>query len=175
MHSRMPTRRRTAFAHALIFTTAVLLSGCGFHLRGSGGEANLPFQTMYLGLPESSPLGIELKRNIRAGGTRIVADAKDADAIIEVLSENREEGNYSLNSQGRIREYTLYYKVTVRVKGKADKELLPATEIVLKRDISFNESQVLAKDAEKALLYRDMQADLVQQVIRRMAVLKPAT
>lgn len=151
------------------------LSGCGFQLRGSNGEANLPFKTLYLGVPESSPLGSELKRNIRAnGGTQIVADAKAADASLDLMSETREKVVQSLNSQGRIRQYTLYYRVTFRVKGKNDADLLPPTQIVLKRDISFNESQVLAKEAEDALLYRDMQSDLVQQILRRLAAIKPA-
>lgn len=176
----MPLHRR-AFISAvsqMIFGAALLatlsLSGCGFQLRGSNGEANLPFKTLYLGISESSPLGSELKRNIRAnGGTQIVTDAKDADARLDVQSETREKVIQSLNSQGRIRQYTLYYRVTFQVKGKGEVTLLPPTPIVLKRDISFNESQVLAKEAEDALLYRDMQTDLVQQILRRLAAIKP--
>ena len=152
-----------------------VLSGCGFHLRGSRGEANLPFRTLYLAVAESSPLGFELKRNIRAnGGSEIVSDAARADARLEVLSETRDKVIQSLNSQGRIRQYSLFYKLVFRVWGKNDVELLAPTEIILKRDISFNESQVLAKEAEEALLYRDMQTDLVQQILRRLAAIKPA-
>ena len=151
------------------------LSACGFHLRGSQGEANLPFKTLYLDVAESSPLGIELKRTIRAnGGTEIVSDAKSAEARLEVTREVREKVIQSLNSQGRIRQYTLFYKLVFRVRSSTDAELLAPTEIVLKRDISFNESQVLAKEAEEALLYRDMQTDLVQQILRRLAAIKPA-
>ena len=39
---------------------------------------------------------------------------------------------------------------------------------MLKRDISFNDAEVLAKEAEEALLYRDMQLDAVQQLVRRL-------
>ncbi|MBC7416423.1 MAG: hypothetical protein H7327_15985 [Herminiimonas sp.] len=169
----MPITRRAFVFLAIVGTLG--LSGCGFHLRGSNGEANLPFKTLYLGISESSPLGSELKRNIRAnGGTQIVTDVKDADARLEIMSETREKVVQSLNSQGRIRQYTLFYRVTFRVKGNGDTDLLPPTPIVLKRDISFNESQVLAKEAEDALLYRDMQTDLVQQILRRLAAIKPA-
>lgn len=177
----MPISRRaftTTTSRALVGAALVLtfgLSGCGFQLRGSNGEANLPFKTLYLGVPEASPLGAELKRNIRAnGGTQIVTDPKGADARLEIMSETREKVIQSLNSQGRIRQYTLFYRVTFRVKGRTDVDLLPPTPIVLKRDLSFNESQVLAKEAEDALLYRDMQTDLVQQIVRRLAAIKPA-
>ena len=148
------------------------LSGCGFHLRGSSG-VNLPFRTLYLGVAQTSPLGVELKRNIDAtGDTSVVTDAKGADARLMILSELRDRQIQSLNSAGRIREYTLFYRLSFQVLSKTDAVLLPPTEIVLKRDISFNESQVLAKEAEEGILYRDMQSDLVQQILRRLAAIK---
>lgn len=150
------------------------LSGCGFKLRGTTGEANLPFKTMFIAVSPGSPLGVELKRNIRAiGGTEIVALPEDAEARLEVLSEVRDRVIQSLNSQGRIRQYTLLYRFSFRVLGKNETILLAPTQIDLKRDISFNESQVLAKESEETLLYRDMQSDLVQQILRRLAAIKP--
>lgn len=158
---------------ALALTTALMLSACGFQLRGANGKAALPFRTIYLGIPDSSPLGIELRRNIRASGdTTIVTNPKEAEAIIEVLQESRDKATLTLNTQGRVREYSLYYKLRFRVKDNKDKELLAPTEITLKRDLSFNESQIIAKEKEEEMLYRDMQSDLVQQILRRLAVLK---
>lgn len=160
--------------HASILAAAVLLSACGFQLRGSNNQAGLPFKTIFLGFPASSLLGTELKRNIRASGdTAIAVDPKTAQVILEVLSETREKQVLSLNSQGRVREYTLFYKLRFRVKDSKEAELLVPTEIVLKRDISFNEAQVLAKEKEEELLYRDMQSDLVQQILRRLSAIKP--
>ena len=165
--------RRQFLTAAVAAGTLLALAGCGFHLRGSNGEADLPFKTMLVNFPDTSPLGAELKRNIRANGTAIVTDPKLADAIFEMQSESRDKVILSLNSQGRVREYTLYYKLRFRVKDNQDKELLAPVDIVLKRDISFNESQVLAKEAEEGLLYRDMQSDMVQQILRRLVALKP--
>lgn len=156
------------------FVFMLMLTSCGFHLRGAGDSLNLPFSTIYLGFPSSSPLGNELKRNIQAyGGTKVLSDPKAAQAIVEILSETKDKTILSLNTQGRVREYTLTYALRFRVKDKQAKELLGPTEIVLKRSISFNENQVLAKEEEEAFLYRDMQTDLVQQLMRRLAVLKP--
>jgi LPS-assembly lipoprotein len=172
MHS---IKRRALLALLPGIAAAAMLSACGFQLRGSDNSTNLPFKTIYLGFPDNSPLGTELRRYIRAdGGTRVVGDAKEAQAIVEDLSETREEAILSLNSQGRIRELALFYRFKFRVKAPDGKEILAPTEIVLKRNMSFNESEVLAKESEKALLYRDMQSDLVQQILRRLAVLKPA-
>ena len=155
----------------------VLLSACGFHLRGSNGSFMLPFATMYIGLPDTSPLAIGLKRYIRAIGSTEVVNTKDgADAVLEVLSDperNRTKTILSLNSNGRVQEYQLGYSINFRVLDKAGNQLLAPTTISLVRPITFNESQVLAKETEEAALYRDMRNDLVQQIMRRLAAIKP--
>ncbi len=102
-----------------------------------------------------------------------MSDPKAAQAIVDVLAETKDKSILSLNSQGRVREYTLTYALRFRVKDNQAKELLEPTEIVLKRSISFNENQALAKEEEETFLYRDMQTDLVQQLMRRLAALKP--
>ena len=151
------------------------LSACGFALRGSGGTYNMPFKSIYLGFPDTSSLGTELRRNLR-GGDRVdvVTDISKAQARFEVVSENRSKSILSLNAQGRVREYLLNYTLVFRVLDSKGDELVEATEISLKRPLTFNETQVLAKESEEAMLYRDMQADLVQQIMRRLAAVKPA-
>ena len=161
---------------AAVLAVALTVSACGFHLRGDSGHYTLPFPTMYIGLPESSPLAIDLKRNIRAnGGTTIVNSPKDADGVIEVISDpekTRTKSILSLNSNGRVRQYLLSYNIVFRVLDKQGKELLGSTQILLTRPIDFNETQLLAKEQEEILLYKDMQTDLVQQMMRRIAAIK---
>lgn len=169
----MRIARRTALHWTLAASAASLLGGCGFHLRGSS-ETTLPFKTIYLGFPDNSPLGTQLRRYIEGGGTTVVKTPQEAEAIFDVLSEGRDKMILSLNSQGRVREYSLYYRFSFRVRDNGGKIFLAPTQIVLKRDISFNESQVLSKESEEASLYRDMQTDLVQQILRRLAVIKTA-
>jgi LPS-assembly lipoprotein len=153
---------------------AALLAGCGFKLRGSNGSYNMPFHSIYVGFPDTSPLGTELKRNLRAADSVVIAGTPDeADARIEVVSESRGRQILSLNNLGRVREYLLTYTLTFRVLDKQGGQLLAPTEITLKRNLAFNEQEVLAKEAEANLLYRDMQGDLVQQIIRRLAAIKP--
>ncbi|APA66605.1 LPS-assembly lipoprotein LptE [Janthinobacterium sp. 1_2014MBL_MicDiv] len=166
-----------AWRAMLAIALTMLLSACGFHLRGSNGSFMLPFATMNIGLPETSPLAIDLKRYIRAIGSTEVVDTRDgADAFLEVLSDperNRTKTILSLNSNGRVREYQLGYAINFRVLDKAGNQLLGPTVISLVRPITFNESQVLAKETEAAQLYRDMRNDMVQQIMRRLAAIKP--
>ncbi len=151
---------------ALLLTA--ILASCGFHPRG---QLSLPFSTVHVA--SASAFALELKRAIAAGTqSQVVDDPKSAQATLHVLSELREKQILSVNAAGRVREFQLRYRVSVRLTDAASKELLPASEIVLKRDFTFNDTQVLAKESEEALLYRDMQSDAVQQVMRRLSAVR---
>lgn len=159
---------------AVVLLMLAVLSGCGFRLRGAA-DTKLPVKSIFLGLPSNSPLEVAMARSILAsGGTEIVTDPKKAEAVLEVIQpEKRDRVVLSLNGQGQVVEYTLYYRFTFRVRDNQDRELIPATALTLKRDLSFNAALALAKEAEADALYRDMQADLAQQVLRRLASMKP--
>jgi LPS-assembly lipoprotein len=156
---------------------AVLLSACGFHLRGTNGSFMLPFATMHISLPDSSPLAIDLKRYIRAIGSTEIVDTKDAaDAEFEVISDpekNRTKTILTLSSTGQVSQYQLGYSIVFRVTDKAGNQLLGPTTINLVRPVNFNSAQLLAQETAEAGLYRDMRNDLVQQIMRRLAAIKP--
>lgn len=149
------------------------LSACGFQLRGA---AHLPFTTIYLSGAENSTLTNELRRTLRASSdVNFVKTPQEAEAILELTGEQRTKDVLSFNAQGRAREYTLIYSIGLRVHdGKGHDYLKPAT-LRQTREITFNDGEVLAKENEEALLYRDMQSDLVQQVLRRMSNIKKTT
>lgn len=149
------------------------LAGCGFALRKAPDFA---FNTLFSPLAEGSPLGVELRRSLQSTGkVRVISDARlinEAQVVLEVLGDQRERVVLSLNASGQVREFQLRLRFRFRLRTLAGKELIPDSEILQQRDISFNESAVLAKEAEEALLYRDMQNDVVQQILRRLAAVK---
>ena len=169
----MQRRAFLVFAASSASLALASLSGCGFALRKA---PNFAFTTLYSGLAESSPLGVELRRSLESTGkVKVISDARrinDAQVVLDVLQDQREKVVLSLNSSGQVREFQLRLRFVFRLRTLAGKELIPATEIALQRDISFNESAVLAKEAEESLLYRDMQSDIVQQIMRRLAAVK---
>jgi len=142
------------------------LAGCGFQLRGT---AQLPFETLYMPSP-SGGIALDIKRNIQSGTrTVVVDDAKNAQAVLEFTQEAREKHILSLTAAGRVREFQLRYRVGFRVHDGKGGEFLPASVLQLTRDVTFNDSDVLAKETEEQLLYRDMQFDMVQQIMRRLS------
>ena len=168
---RKPGRLRL-FALGIPALAIVVLSGCGFQLRGA---AQLPFSTLYVQVANTSPLAHEIRRNLRATNARLVDSPAEAQATLIIMSELREKQILSLGGQGRVREYQLRYRIGYQVTDGKATTLIAPSEILLKRDISFNDSDVLAKEAEEALLYRDMQSDAVNQLVRRLQAAKLPT
>ena len=164
---------RVPFKLMLAVLFAALLSGCGFHLRGTQ-SGNLPYKSLYISLPETADVRIWLQRYISASGnTEIVEDAKSAEAIFQQVSDSRQKTILSVNAQGRVREYRLVMTYSFRLVNAKGQILVPSNEISLSRDISFDDSQVLAKEMEEGLLWRDMNNDLVNQIMRRLSIVKP--
>jgi LPS-assembly lipoprotein len=151
----------------LIAFVAFVLAGCGFQLRGT---ATLPFDTIYLPPAQGLGIALDLKRNIQSGSrARVVDDPKIADAVLEFTLERREKEILSITSTGRVGEYKLRYSVGFRVHDGKGGEFLPVRTVILTRDITFNDSAVLAKETEEQQLYRDMQFDMVQQIMRLLS------
>ena len=165
----MPFSRRRLLA-AL---PAAFLAGCGLQLRGTN-SGNLPYKTLFIALPETADVRIWMQRYIGASGqTTIVNSAKEAEAIFQQLQDSRIKTILSVNAQGRVREFRLQLDYKFRVVNNKGQELVGPNEINLSRDITYDDSTVLAKDLEEGLLWRDMNNDLVNQIVRRLSIIKP--
>ena len=154
----------------LLAATALLVAACGFQLRG---QATLPFGSLYVDAAPTSPFALQLKRVVQTGsGTRVTSRPGEAEAVLQILNELQEKHILSLGSGGRVREFQLRYRILYRLTDEKNREHIPASEIILKRDYSFNDEQALSKESEEALLYRDMRNDAVQQLVRRLQAAK---
>jgi LPS-assembly lipoprotein len=153
---------------ALGLIGAVALSGCGFELRRA---PELRFRTLALsGFGPKSPLAAELRTSIDASQTTVVVDAPPkAQVVLEALADTREKSVVASTAFGEVRELQLRSRFNFRLRTPQGRELIPATEILLSRDMSYRETAALAKEQEEAALYRSMQSDIVAQVLRRLA------
>jgi LPS-assembly lipoprotein len=157
---------------AFLAGVLLLLAGCGFQLRGT---ADVPFASVYV--PNATTgVALDLKRNIQAGThAKVVSDPKQAEAIFAFSEETKMKEILSLTGTGRVSEYRLLYRVGFRVHDGKGRDYVPQQTVQISREVSFNDSEVLAKESEEQLLYRDMQSDMVQQIMRRLAAAqKPA-
>jgi LPS-assembly lipoprotein len=150
----------------VLLLAALCLAGCGFQLRGT---ADLPFKTIYMPPANQPGVALDLRRNIQAGTrTTVVDDPKLAEAVLEFTQESREKVILTIAATGRVREFELQYRVSFRVHDNKGGEFLPSNTVFLKRAITFNDTDILAKEREDQQIYRSMEADMVQQIMRRL-------
>ncbi|MBB1593005.1 LPS assembly lipoprotein LptE [Achromobacter sp. UMC46] len=145
----------------------MLLSACGFALRG---VTPMPFDTLYVGIPDNTQFGADVRRSLRAASpaTKIVDTPKEAQAILQQISDTRTLREVSLNAQGRVEEYELGINYTFRLIDNKGRALIPDTTLSIYREMPYDDQVVQAKQGQIDTLYKAMQRDLVSRVLRRM-------
>lgn len=162
---------RTVSRMIALLVTALLLTACGFHLRG---QAGMPFATLYLDAANpNTPLIVDLRRNLEANKVKLVNKADQAEVVLNIVSEIPDKQILTLGGSGRVNEFQLIYRVSLRAYDNQLRDWIPAEEMVLRRDYSYDDTKILAKEAEEALLYQTMRSDMVQQIVRRLSHAKP--
>jgi LPS-assembly lipoprotein len=157
-------RRRLVLGAACFVT----LAGCGFTLKRA---PELAFKTIQLtGFAPRSPLAAELRASLEASPTtRVVESVSEAQVVLQAISEAREKVVVAQTAANQIREFELRLRFDFRVRSATGKDLLPDSEILQRRSLTYTESAALAKEQEEAFLYRAMQSDIVSQVLRRLS------
>ena len=153
----------------VLLGTLGLLTACGFHLRG---EYNVPFASVFLSATGASQVAVTLRRELNNSPTKLMPSAKDAEAQLNITGEKRERIILSLSGAGRVREYQLKLYVRYQLVDSKGAVAIPTSEIQLQRIMTYDDSQVIAKQQEEAMLYKDMEQDAANQILRRIAAIK---
>lgn len=151
----------------------VLLVGCGFQLRTS---QDLPFATIAVTPEKGKGVATELA-HLLGDKLRPVAPGVGGQApevILDILEETREKLAVGVNASGQVVEFDLHLQVKFKLRTAKGVELIAPSSLEQHRSLSFSASAVLSKDTEEAMLYRDMQAEFIQQLMRRLAAVKLA-
>ncbi len=153
-------------AACLVIGSLLLLSACGFALKGSAKP--LPFKSVQLQAAANSVLAEDIHTRLQAKGVQLNTLADSATPRLALLDEIRDKTVASTTTTGRVREFKLRQQVTVQLLGDVGQVWLEPVTLVQTRDFSYNDSQVLAKEIEEQALYKDMQLELVLAVMRRL-------
>ncbi len=160
-----PATRRSVLVRAVVAAVPVL-PGCNFKLRQ---PPRLAFASIALqGFATGSALALQLKREL-ALQVRVLDDASKAAVVLHALEDKRERSVVAQTAAAQVRDLQLRVTLRFRVTTASGRELVPRAELLAKRELSYSETAALAKEAEEAELYREMQTDVVAQVMRRLA------
>ena len=149
----------------------IVLTACGFHLRG---QVAMPFKTLYLNAVNAgTPFVSELRRSLEANHVQMVDASSKADLTLNIESEDSDKQILSLGGGGRVNEFRLTYRVSLRAYDLKQQEWIPAEEMEQRRDYSYDDTKILAKESEEALLLQSLRLDMAQQIMRRLSRAKP--
>jgi LPS-assembly lipoprotein len=166
MWSSRPMRRALGPA-----ALAVLLAGCGFQLRGS---YELPYASVFVSAASTSQVASNIRRELTGTPTRVLPSGAGAEGQLNILEERRERQILSLSGAGRVREFELKTVVRYQLVDGKGAVLIPTSEIQLSRILTYDDTKIIAKQQEEAMLYADMDKDVVGQILRRMVAVKRA-
>lgn len=158
---------RLTWPRGIALAMLMLLAGCGFTMRG---VTPLPFDTLYVGIPDNTRFGADVRRALRAASpnTRLVAGSKEAQAILQQVSTDRTLREVSLNAQGRVEEYELGIDYTFRLIDAKGNALVPDTTVSIYREMPYDDQVVQAKQGQIDSLYQSMEKELVNRLLRRL-------
>ena len=145
---------------------ALLLSACGFHLRGTE-TSRVQLPPTYLG-GAAGPLQQEVRHYLSVSGVAVVAEQKDAQLVINLIGEDVQRRVLSVGSSGKVEEYEVRYAASYAVEHGNGESLIPKESLAEQRSYSFNEADVLAKDVEQEHLVQDMRRDVVRRMMLRL-------
>jgi LPS-assembly lipoprotein len=150
----------------------LVVAGCGFHLQG---RQPLPpaFANTYVDTPdEQTDFVQDLRKALIASGVKVIRTEGSAGATISVHEDELSERILSVSARNIPTEYELTYRVRFSVLS-GGKTVIDKEEVTATRDITFDETQLLAKERETEILREALARDLVALVMRRLAALPP--
>jgi LPS-assembly lipoprotein len=144
---------------------AILLAACGFQLRGDPATG---LKTVFV---PGGGVAQEIRRTLSGGPTKVVQSAKDAEAQLTIMAEGREKVIHTITGAGRVYEFELKLSVRFQMLAKGREEpVIPPTEITSRRIITYSEAAPTAKDVEEQLLFKDMQIEIADRILRQVAI-----
>lgn len=167
--TRLFDRYATAILVLALLLTAAVLNGCGFQLRGSHTLPAIMASTTLEGSDRFSSLAKDLKSAFILRGARLVDETDDATAILTVLSNQSNRRVLTVDAAGKVQEYEIRQSISFRVTTPDAQLILPEQQVSLSQDFVFVRTDVLGKEHEAIQIRRDLQRDLVNLMMLRMA------
>jgi LPS-assembly lipoprotein len=150
----------------LVMLIALLLSACGYHLRGA---MDLPseMKTVYLE-GASEPLREQFRKALASSQVQLVSTRAAAGTIITVSNEENLKRSLSLASTGYANQFGLEYRLNYEVTDANNKPLVKSQPVDIKREYFNNQQLILGKDNEETVIRNEMYQQAVRTIINQV-------
>ena len=155
-------------ASLVLVVSLLVLSGCGFQLRGS---IELPEELSEVALEGTRPngeLGVAVRNGFSRVGGQVVDSKTRAQSVLIITQDSSSRRVLSVDSIGQANEYELAYTLGFRLDDPNGVNRVVQQSINLRRQFRFDPDLTLAKADEEARLVREMRQDAVRQMLQRL-------
>jgi LPS-assembly lipoprotein len=162
---------RIAIRLSLSLLLLTVLSACGFHLRGQVTQLHSIPQPLYVtGIEPYSPLGKKMQQQLRQAGVSLTGDLDQAGTILRISKVSEGQRTLSLDSRNKEAEVELKESLHFSLSSPQHGELVPDQALRVVRTLYKPQNQVLAGLQEEQALRDDMRRELINLMIRQLAI-----
>ncbi len=154
----------------LFVLIVLLLAACGFQMRGAASVPPEMARTYIAADDQRSLFYRRLRDSLRGIGVNVVDSPVEATATFSIVSDIAGHRVLSVSARTVPREFEVFYTVLYSLQTE-DATLLEARSQTLTRDYTWDETRVLGKEKEEALLREAIVDDLVRIVLIQLSAI----
>jgi len=168
----------------VIFVVCLILSSCGFHLRGttSSNIHSSEGLSVFVGFSSDDRFfERQLKNDLKLANVTLVKDATQVNHHLIIVNSFMEKKSIGIDSVGRNNEFEISYAIdfVINNNGKQvmqdssasrseSKNVVPATKtIVARRSLYIDRSDPIGKRTEEKKLLESMRQELSNKLVRQ--------
>jgi outer membrane lipopolysaccharide assembly protein LptE/RlpB len=150
-----------------VFCLITLLCACGFHLRQHHMDLSAKYPIIALPPTGSNTLHQALSRALIASAVEVQEDVLPGEILptLVVHAEELTAEPLVYGTDSELRRERLKMAVTFSFGFEASKQF----ELTTERDRQLSSKQHLGDNAEKIIIEKEMQADIISQLLRYLA------
>lgn len=145
----------------------LLLTGCGFQLRS--WDLASAYRIAHIESDVDSSIERDLRGAFESAGLAVVEEG-EADLYLTIEREDFEQRSGMYTGDGRVAGYQLRLRVAYQANNAIGKSLVSSRTLLEERSFPLNRANVLGSDAEKRLLMQEMRDDIVERIVRTLAL-----
>lgn len=143
----------------------LLLSACGYHLRGA---VDLPKELKAVYLQGESPeLHDQFAKSLDSSLGKLLSSQDKAGIVIRFFDEKLNRRVLSLSARGRANDFELEYRVEYEFATAGNAILMPRQAIEVKREYFNDQQDIIAKDNEETVIRNEIYQQAVRAIINR--------
>ena len=153
---------------SVILSMALLLSACGYHLRGAL-ELPAGLKNVYLE-GGSGQLQEQFNSAMKTSSVGIASSPETAGMIVRIFNEDNQRRILSLSSTGTANDFELEYRFDYELVDSKNKVLMPRQSLEIKREYYNDQVAVIAKGNEEIVIRNEMYQQAVRSIVNRARV-----